>query len=41
MSKNKNKNKDCAFVTLVGTVIYSDVVRYDDNKKNYTITLSK
>ena len=44
MSKNKNKNKDCAFVTLVGTVIYSDVVRYDDNKKelhNYFIQVKE
>lgn len=44
MSKNKNKNKDCAFVTLVGTVVYSDVVRYDDNKKelhNYFIQVKE
>jgi len=44
MSKNKNKNKDCAFVTLIGTVVYSDVVRYDNNKKelhNYFIQVKE
>ena len=44
MSKNKNKNKDFAYVTLVGTVIWSDVVRYDENKKelhNYFIQVKE
>lgn len=44
MSKIKNKNKDFAYVTLVGTVIWSDVVRYDDNKKevhNYFIQVKE
>jgi single-stranded DNA-binding protein len=38
------KNKDCALITLVGTVVFSDVVRYDDNKKelhNYFIQVSE
>lgn len=30
---SKNKNKDCAFVTLVGTVVFCDRVRYDNNNK--------
>ena len=30
---SKNKNKDFAYVNLQGTVVYSDVIRYDDNKK--------
>ena len=41
---SKNKNKDVAYVTVVGTVVYSDVVRYDDNKKelhNYFIQVSE
>ena len=41
MSKNK---KDYALVTLVGTVVFSDFVRYDDNKKelhNYFIQVSE
>lgn len=33
MSKNKDKNKDFAYVTLIGTVVWSNVVRYDENKK--------
>ena len=44
MSKNKNKNQDFAYVTLVGTVIWSDVVRYDENKKelhNYFIQVKE
>ena len=44
MSKNKNKNKDFAYVTLVGTVIWSDVVRYDENKKelhNYFVQVKE
>ena len=44
MSKNKDKNKDFAYVTLVGTVIWSDVVRYDENKKelhNYFIQVKE
>ncbi len=44
MSKEKNKNKDFAYVTLVGTVIWSDVVRYDENKKelhNYFIQVKE
>ena len=39
MAKKQN-NKDYALVSLLGTVVYSDVVRYDDNKKelhNYFI----
>lgn len=43
MSKEKNKNnKDFAYVTLLGTVIWSDVVRYDENRKelhNYFIQI--
>ncbi len=41
---SKKNNKDCAFVTLVGTVVYSDVVRYNDNKKelhNYFIRITE
>ena len=41
MSKNK---KDYALVTLVGTVIFSDFSRYDDNKKeihNYFIQVKE
>ena len=41
MSKN---NKDYALVTLVGTVVFSDFVRYDDNRKeihNYFIQISE
>ncbi len=45
MSKEKNKNnKDFAYVTLVGTVIWSDVVRYDENKKelhNYFVQVKE
>ena len=43
-NKNKNKNKDFAYVTLIGTVIWSDVVRYDENKKelhNYFIQVKE
>ena len=39
MSKKQN-NKDYALVNLLGTVVFSDVVRYDENKKelhNYFI----
>jgi single-stranded DNA-binding protein len=43
MSKNvKNKNKDYALVSLSGTITFSDIVRYDDNKKeihNYFIMI--
>lgn len=41
MSKN---NKDYALVTLVGTIVFSDIARYDDNKKeihNYFIQISE
>ena len=41
---SKNKNKDIAYVTLVGTVVFSDVVRYDDNQKelhNYFIQIKE
>lgn len=44
MSKNKDKNKDFAYVTLLGTVIWSDVVRYDENKKelhNYFVQVKE
>ena len=37
---SKNKNKDYALVSVLGTVVFSDVVRYDENKKelhNYFI----
>ena len=37
---SKNKNNDYALVNLVGTITFSDKVRYDDNKKelhNYFI----
>ena len=39
-----NKKNDYALVSLLGTVVYSDVVRYDDNKKelhNYFIQISE
>ena len=39
----KQKNKDYALVSLLGTVVYSSVVRYDDNKKelhNYFIQIT-
>ena len=43
MSKEKNKNnKDFAYVNLQGTVVFSDVVRYDNNTKelhNYFIQI--
>ena len=41
---SKKNIKDYAFVNMVGTVVYSDVVRYDDNKKelhNYFIQVSE
>lgn len=45
MSKGKNKNnKDFAYVTLVGTVVWSDVVRYNENKKelhNYFVQVKE
>lgn len=45
MSKEKNKNnKDFAYVTLVGTVVWSDVVRYNENKKelhNYFVQIKE
>ena len=44
MSKRKNKNKDFAYVTLVGTVVWSDVVRYNENKKelhNYFVQIKE
>ena len=43
MEKKKNKNnKDFAYVNLQGTVVFSDVVRYDNNTKelhNYFLHL--
>ena len=39
-----SKKKDYALVSLVGTVVWSDVVRYDNNKKelhNYFIQVSE
>lgn len=42
--KNKDFAKDFAYVTLIGTVIWSDVVRYDENKKelhNYFIQVKE
>jgi len=45
MSKEKNKNnKDFAYVTLVGTVVWSDVVRYNEKKKelhNYFVQVKE
>ena len=45
MSKEKNKNnKDFAYVTLVGTVVWSDVVRYNENRKelhNYFVQVKE
>ena len=44
MSKNKDKNKDFAYVTLIGTVVWSDVVRYEENKKelhNYFVQVKE
>ena len=41
---SKNKNKDYALVTLVGTVVFCDRVRYDNNKKelhNYFIQVKE
>ena len=41
---SKKNIKDCAFVNLVGTVVYSDVVRYDNNQKelhNYFIQVTE
>ena len=41
---SKNKNKDYALVTLVGTITFSDVVRYDNNKKelhNYFVMITE
>ena len=38
-----NKKNDYALVSLLGTIVYSDVVRYDDNKKelhNYFIQIT-
>lgn len=38
------KNKDYALVSLLGTVVWSDVVRYDENKKelhNYFIQVTE
>jgi len=39
-----SKKNDYALVSLLGTVVYSDVVRYDDNKKelhNYFIQVTE
>ena len=45
MSKNeKNTNKDYALVSLLGTITFSDVVKYDNNKKeihNYFIMITE
>ena len=41
MSK-KNKKNDYALVSLMGTVVWSDVVRYDNNRKelhNYFVMI--
>lgn len=41
---SKNKNKDYASVTLIGTIIYSNVVRYDNNQKelhNYFVQVTE
>ena len=41
---SKNKNNDYALVSLVGTITFSDIVRYDDNKKeihNYFIQIKE
>ena len=41
---SKKNIKDCAFVNLVGTVVYSDVVRYDNNQKelhNYFVQVTE
>src|SRR5690606_10319527 len=41
---SKNRNKDYALVTLVGTITFVDSVRYDDNRKelhNYFIMISE
>ena len=41
---SKNKNKDFAYVNLQGTVVFSDVVRYDNNQKelhNYFIQVTE
>ena len=38
------KNKDYALVSLLGTVVWSDVVRYDSNKKelhNYFVMITE
>jgi len=43
MSK-KNKKNDYALVSLMGTVVWSDVVRYDNNKKelhNYFVMITE
>jgi len=43
MSK-KNKKNDYALVSLMGTIVWSDVVRYDNNKKelhNYFVMISE
>ena len=40
---SKNKNNDYALVSLLGTITFSDRVRYDDNKKelhNYFIQVN-
>lgn len=45
MSKNvKNRNNDYALVSMVGTITFSDSVRYDENRKeihNYFIQISE
>ena len=44
MKMSKKNIKDCAFVNLVGTVVYSDVVRYDNNQKelhNYFVQVTE
>jgi single-stranded DNA-binding protein len=41
---SKKNIKDCAYVNLVGTVVYSDVVRYENNQKelhNYFIQVTE
>ena len=43
MSKMSKKN-DYALVSLLGTIVWSDVVRYDNNKKelhNYFVMITE
>lgn len=41
---SKKRNNDYALVSLLGTVVFSDIVRYDENRKelhNYFIQISE